>query len=626
MAWSEGNLRWQLSFESLNGISCRVDIYKRGYSGSADDLDGADDPFSYDEDNSEDLLNDVIRFRTGYIRVIEESYGDLAALYPTTNTDHYVEFYYGNTLDFVGFMQAQEFENDWAPGPRVLELPVISPLGLAAGTKIPVINPPQWLTIKQMVKMAFDALGGGYTDFYFPQLMPSDQGGNRIVLQVYLNSLAICPFAGKYDKNGPTGTLEGIYEAKTVEDVLTTICTGLGLVLHDVPATPVFQRIDWHGRYKLYNLATGSSYVDPGVTDIASIGEVVGNQNTESAVMPLSKIEINYDGDKSIPGMTFDRCKGYHRPCALDGKTFCVNDPVIADFNGTFSVSDVIDANGMIASGSVCLGAFGSDGLSESIMFRPVGGTGVYICSYTFFEWNGEGMRLKFRHQYGEGIENMNNPTATIPLEDVHHVIGVVIKTSDYYYSQTNGWTPSSGSLVYTKTWDDGSSDLEVGFGSFALENPKPLIVEFYAVTYNFEEWIHCINGVSLEKYESAALAYLNKNSDPNTKVIQGQPSDTDGSVNAGFGIVITTTNRLRFSPDVTGTEWVELSNNLPTYPHLLVAQKRLQIDVKMPLLSPAAFYLNTMSVWGSSGWRGVARTFHPWDDRQRITFHVNPT
>ena len=105
MAWANGNKKWTVPFVSLNGTSCRVDIYARDYAGdtvtelslSNTNAPGcaAANPFEYSEDNDSDLLS-VIRYRTGYLRLIEHEYGGLADIYPSVNTDRYVEFYYGD--------------------------------------------------------------------------------------------------------------------------------------------------------------------------------------------------------------------------------------------------------------------------------------------------------------------------------------------------------------------------------------------------------------------------------------------------------------------------------------------------------------------------------------------------
>jgi hypothetical protein len=120
-------IRWQVPFISLNGTQCRVDIYQEDWEGGITILSEtnanapavpAADPFVYEENDSEDTLSDVIRYRTGYLTLIEKEYGGMNDIFPAVNTDRYIEFYYGETLDFTGYIQAQSFENDWSPGPR----------------------------------------------------------------------------------------------------------------------------------------------------------------------------------------------------------------------------------------------------------------------------------------------------------------------------------------------------------------------------------------------------------------------------------------------------------------------------------------------------------------------------
>ena len=191
--------RWTVPFMSFNGTSCHVDIFDEDWNGSVTTLIGAANPFEYEEDNDEDLLNGVLRYRSGYLRIVEETYGDLDALYPATNTDRYIEFYYGENLDFVGFIMAQEFDNDWVSGPRIIELPVISPLGLAAGTTldwtqfVATGNVPSWFSIRMMINRALTALNAAYAGFYFPKYT-SAESYSVVADALYLNTLTVVPF------------------------------------------------------------------------------------------------------------------------------------------------------------------------------------------------------------------------------------------------------------------------------------------------------------------------------------------------------------------------------------------------------------------------------------------------
>ena len=635
MAWSNGNKKWTVPFKSLNGTDCRVDIYAKDYTGdTVTELSisntsapgcAAANPFEYSEDNDSDLLN-VIRYRTGYLRLIEYEYGGLDDIYPSVNTDRYIEFYYDGQLDFNGFIMAQDFDNDWGPGPRELELPVISPIGLASGTTFDYTsyNPPRWMTIQSIIINCLDALDGGYTGFYFPQYIPSTDSLDLVMTGFYINSLTFCPWGESSNKE--TASLDGIYEAKTVADALTMICTTYGLILHDAAPTPCFQRLDWQGDYCLKGTDTSRAKYEPSVTDLTSIAEIDSKNNKESVVLPLAKIKVTYEGDDSVPGMTFNRCRGYARTSAWAETGFCSNSPKITDFDGTFATNVSIDSSGQITAGSICLGAYGSNSLSEMIIFRPDGwDSGYRLCSYKFFEWNGESGRLRFQHQYGESIEDMDNPSYTPPLggSEYYAAIAVVIKSGSLYYNTTSGWSSPGGSVIYTKAWINGETDCEVAFTALYSGAPQPLEIEFYAASGNRTAWIRTISNVQLVAHESATEAYLKMNN-KNERTIEGSPSNEDGSVSQGSSLLTYTSNRMRYnSSTVDGAAEVDVINNEPTYPYMLQAQDRLELDMTMTPLTPAALYLNRLTIWNSSEkWRVVARSFNPWNDLHTLTVH----
>lgn len=618
--------RWTVPFVSLNGTSCRVDIYDEGWTGAVTTLTAAADPFEYEENDDEDLLNGVIRYRTGYLRLIEENYGDLDDVYPSANTDRYIEFYYGNTLDFNGYIQAQEFENTWEPGPRVIELPVISPLGLAGGTKYDYTNynPPRWLTVNQLIKDSLNLLNGGYAGYYFPQSLPNNPTMKSIITTgLYVNSLTFVPWGNTFYKDGPTGNIDGIYETKTVLDALTQICTTFGVIMHDVPGTPIFQRLDWEGDYFIVPFdGSGVQMQSQGTTDLTSIATVASNENVESVVMPLSKIEVTIDGEESVPAMTFKRCNGFINGCAIANKSFCANLPSIQDLQGTFKYTGIgINANGLLGTNGVVLGAYGEDTLAESIMFQwadTQDGTGLLV-SYTFYEWWGEGMRLRFRFKWGAGIEDLNNP------ESFDKIAVKIIHGNQCYFSGSRTWGSISPSQ-YTKIWnsDEGVEEYEIQFLPPQQQTPDVLKVEFYLYSHDQNVYIHTISDVEILNYESAADEYLGRNRNPMTRTISGSPSNTEGSVTKGYDINVYATHRLRYNSYVViGTAVADIVSGRPNYPYLLTAQDRLQIDMKMMYQTPLTLYLNRFTLWGSNNkWRTIARTFRPWDDVHRFTFH----
>lgn len=627
MAWTYGNKRWTVPFLSLNGTSCRVDIYQRGYTGSTvTTLTAAADPFEYDEDNDEDLLSHVIRFRTGYLRVVEANYGDLADIYPSVNTDRYVEFYYGSTLDFNGFIQAQEFENPWEPGPRVVELPVISPLGLASGTDIDYTsyNPPSWISIEGLINAMLTKLEGMYDGFYFPKIISID---DAITTNCDVNTLTFCPFGDGYNKGADT---EGMYAPKTVEYALTCVCTWMGCVLHDVPGYVIFQKPEYTGQY-LKRRDTSNPYFTQTVVDMTSIATIASNDNVKSKVMPLSKIDVQYAGEQDVPNMNFSRCRGYSRGCAVEGAQFCTNSPMIADFEGDYTIYSSINSDGKITKGDICLAAYGKGGLQEMIMYRPADNWGQVtkkIATYKFFEWNGTTATLTITFKYGENIEELTNPQ-DMPF-------AVIIKSGDYFWnSQTSLWESISGigsrysaNLIVHK---GGDGEFEVGFTANPhLTTGKPLVVEIYS-PYNSSYWLsrpdlmYTITNVGLKKTNSAASLYLNPNMDSLGYTIKGSPSIVDGLVERGYSTTIYTLNRICINHSIinTGALEYQISDAEPQYPYLLESQDRLQIDMKMARQDFATLYLNRLTLWGTAGnWRTVALSFKPWNDTYRMTLH----
>ena len=618
-----------MTFVSLNGTNCRVDIYKRGYEGNeVEELVAAANPFEYEEDDSEDTLNSVIRYRTGYLRIIEDNYGDLDELYPLLNTDRYIEFYYGENLDFNGFIQAQEFENPWAPGPREVELPVISPLGLAASTIIDytAYNPPRWMSVETFINQMLAALEGNYKGYYFPKILSSTD--YPLPVYTYINSLTFCPYGNKYDKT--TANLTGMYDPKNVEDALTGICTWMGLILHDVPGYVIFQRLDYNSRY-LKRRDTDSPYFDPAVADLTLFAPIASSTNNESKVMPMSKIEVKFAGSVDIPNMDFSRCRGHERGCAVEDHEFCTNEPVIDDFTGTYTVAagigvDNPDNGGYIDKGNICLGAYGSGSLQEMIMFRPAANweTGHIIATYTFYEWNGMVIRFFFNFKYGVGFGKLNNPNP--------QPIGVIIKCGNYYWNRQGGggtgaWQPVSGGLGWSGYWADGREYCEVGLTVNHNLTTEPLTVEFYGP--NEDDFVYTISNVGLKLGSNAKQQYLNKNYYNIDYDIQGSPSIADGTVERGYSTRCYSLNRVRINKLYisTGSMETEIVDAEPSYPYLMDAQDRLQIDVKMPYLNFTELYLNRYTLWNANKkWRVIGCSFNPWNDTFKLTLHHSVT
>jgi len=96
-------MRWQVPFQSLKGIDYTVNIYDEGYTGTPVELTPATQPFTTDEDNSEDFFYPV-RGQNGTLRVIDADGTLLSSIIPQNNTSRPVTITREEEIDAGGGM------------------------------------------------------------------------------------------------------------------------------------------------------------------------------------------------------------------------------------------------------------------------------------------------------------------------------------------------------------------------------------------------------------------------------------------------------------------------------------------------------------------------------------------
>lgn len=128
-------IHWQIPFKSLRaGTLYTVNIYDAAYSGSPVVLRGAAQPFTTEEDDSEDMFTPV-RTQTGYIRIVDNGLAadDTTAfnwkdLIPATDLDRPVTLTHvsggATVVDWQGFIQTQNFSGELYGNPQEREFPV----------------------------------------------------------------------------------------------------------------------------------------------------------------------------------------------------------------------------------------------------------------------------------------------------------------------------------------------------------------------------------------------------------------------------------------------------------------------------------------------------------------------
>ena len=302
MAWAYGNKTFTVSWKSLKERTCRIDIYIRGSQAPvAFQLTPAAKPFIYEDDADSDLLENVIRYKTGYVSIIEDENQSIRYLYPTDDFSHYVEFYYDGVLNFVGFLQAQDFSNDWAPLPCERQFAVASPLWALSSRKFSFdgnIKNPQFVTIGSLLKeiMSYNSI---YQYVIFPYF-------EDLKLDNTIWSQTFAPWNEDFNHVQTSTTQNPVYEVKTYEWFLDALCKAFGWVLHDDVDTLTFAMFDYKGRYARYPVAhVGEpAYLDivngpqGGVsTNLTAKMEYADNAASENLLMPYSRIRIEYEGD-----------------------------------------------------------------------------------------------------------------------------------------------------------------------------------------------------------------------------------------------------------------------------------------------------------------------------------------
>ena len=271
------NVKWYIPFVSQNGTACRVNVFDNEWpdQAAAIKLKGAADPFYYEENDSDDLLNDVLRYRTGYIRIIEYNFGARDDIYPTSIFDRYVEFWYGSRLDFTGYIQMQDYSKKITQWPRVLELPVISPLGLFDKVKFNPILPPTTVTIGSLLNPILTR---------YAKVITPDISGIGLWQKIY--SLVVSPWNDNYHHSQNVQAERKVIEPQTRAYLIEAICKAYGWICHDTPEALVFTSFDHQGKYISY--------------PVGNIGDVNYREEEITSQDPMALSTYFSPGDKDL--------------------------------------------------------------------------------------------------------------------------------------------------------------------------------------------------------------------------------------------------------------------------------------------------------------------------------------
>lgn len=608
-------IRWQGSFVSLVGMTCTVSIYDEGWTGGVTTLTMAADPFTYEEDGSSDLL-DVVRTKTGYIRVVEETYGALSDIFPETNNEHYVTVTYAGSIVFVGYIQAQSFDQNYEPAPRVLNIPVVSPLGIAGGLRLSAPSSPSYVTLASVLKECIDKMDAGITTLVFPDYIIS---GSERVLSMKMNTLSYCPFNDNY--NIYVGSSQPLYNPQTVAEFIEALCHCFGLMVHDNGRTMIFTRYDYNGYYNQYDVST-LAYSSPTYQTITAGSSVLSiatdpksADSKESTILPVSKVEINYDDDIDP---TYE-CPYQRSKAHTYGDNWVLLTPStdeISSSNLTTSSMPTTTSNNV----AVCA-TNGSDpessSFKEQIMFSRVTSTSEIFTwkLYNIPKYSNNGCKISFKLKSVEWHE-VGGRYYYDTVDAKAKSVGVRIKNGSLYLQSSGTWA-AAADVIYRNTGgtEGNNATWEWTFWRTMNSITSPLEITFFAgdnLDAGGGVGLYAIEELKIEPVKKGITSYVSSDNSNQTVINSANGSPEETSVSQ-------TINVMRKSEDaLVNTSGSFYSTVTCRYTYMFVTQYRLDYDTF--LLPSTVYYVNKILI-GTSGYRRriIGFKFDLWNDRVTV-------
>lgn len=628
-----------MTFSSLNKTTCNVYIYDEGWTGSVTELIPAAEPFEYEEENDESLLT-VLRYRTGYLRVVEDTYGSLEDLYPATATDRYVEFYYGERLDFVGYLQVQSFANDWVASPRVLDFPIISPLGLTVSKRFPTydfVSPQSLLGLLDTIVIDLNGTSGNdgkYNGVIFPDVTGAPG------LEGKVNGLTYSPFNSEFKHADPDSPpFEGAYYS----DIIEAICNAYGWVIHDIPGTLLFTRFDYNGSYASYDLPIVSLPTKETVGDYGggNVKKVINSYTprdasaTDGVIMPFKRIFINYTGNdtKKVEmslARTYYQSKsgdsGYfgghgERP---DPDTYAVAAWLKAaddEFEGAqLKDSTTLDNDGELSEPGVFLTCAGSgEEYHERILigWTQVWTTGSDLFSVKFYEHPSGDVWMNMKFTWGVYVYDLKVDETAITFLAIKFAFMIYVWDGvNTTYMQSDG-TWNSTSYTFLMTPDNNG---EIKFGIKNLPAKGELSIKFVVPdttqTAIPTHYILSVESISIAPEPLRFEQYTTIVTDTDT--IEGTQGEEEASIDQP--LTCYRENGGLIGDTVISTKFTE-------YPYLLAPQRRVVCKFTCQDYDLLATYITKWQFWIKQWrWRIVALSFNPWNDEYTLTLHRSPS
>ena len=320
---------YSITFKSLRAGTV-YQLYIGGGSGTAVALKGGAQPFTTQEDDSDDQFT-PIRTQSGYIRIIDDGYAadgvtafNWKDLIPQTNTSRPVTLTAGGTVVWQGFMQSQNFSGELYGNPQEREFPVHCVLSALNGVDVPVTLPSGMQMILNFATML------GYIFGRVPVLSGNILSNGNITFQAYSRAQTI--LGAKFDwSNFLTTDEDGNAAAQyTLYQVLEDFCRFWGYTVRTYQRDIIFTCADdttentairfasesalanISGTYEssMYStIAIPNSFVSADNDDTVILGpgkaEVKADTNSQKEVVEFAPYEVEKTMENTPPGYTW---------------------------------------------------------------------------------------------------------------------------------------------------------------------------------------------------------------------------------------------------------------------------------------------------------------------------------
>jgi len=591
---------WTVNFKSISGKDCVIDI-----GGGGTVITGAADPVTWDETDSDNLL-EVVRWRTGNIRIIEPSFGDLDAMHPAKDTDITVVVTYDGCVAFSGFVQAQDFDQPYEPGPREMTLPIVSLLGTAGNRYMTNRETSGTETLGNVMKEICTDLG--FTHIIVPALLLENSVNP---LQVSVNCRTLCPFNSDYEfgKND-------LFSPLSYLEVIEGFCNLYGLIAHDTNDgngnnVLLFQKAGYDGEWVKMQVSslddtsyTGTSSQQQYAT-FDNIFTPADDDGKVSHIAPLGRIDINYGSLLEEVNMDLKRASLLTPESTLYnvGKVLFFHPLPIAQGGEFYSVLQSDDTSPY------------SGYSTQGDMVRICGdGNREYIdLSYHIQDINNVSDTPLFEYTFGQ----VPRTVFSFIMDTLDHLFCYRLQIqSGSKYLMTNqygaaSWTDTPTIIdIFSYTTDKGYIIEDI------YPTSEPVTVRILANYRTQTYWGDPITKLSLSVRGNPLNAYLYEDKGLRTIKVAGTEKNTN--VKCLFHDYVDNEGR------IIGGHISEQDD----YSYMFASKKCLTVTVKKTTsgFDISQLYLQNFTIGEDNGWMVLSVNFSPWDDIYELSIVKMPS